>query len=176
MSLWRCNDHRPGAEIFGEAIGRLDRQRQPGYIDTGMQTWNSFTASEAGGRFQTAFQAIAAAVRQLTEQQDGSTISLVLFGSLARRRPSYDDIDLLIVTGSLSSSTSEVTRRFAEEVFGPLFLEYGELFSFVVYTQKQIAQLWGQLPLLDEIQREGVLLHGRNPFAEAPGSSVLADR
>jgi predicted nucleotidyltransferase len=141
-----------------------------------MQTWNSFQASEADGRFQTAFQAVVAAVRQLTEQQDGNIISLVLFGSLARRRPSYDDIDLLIVTRSLSSSTSEVTRRFAEEVFGPLFLEYGELFSFVVYTQEQIAQLWGQLPLLDEIQREGVLLHGRDPFAEAPSPRILADR
>ena len=141
-----------------------------------MQTWNSFKASEAGGRFQIAFQAVTAAVQQLTEQQDGNIISLVLFGSLARWRPSYDDIDLLIVTRSLSSSTSEVTRRFAEEVFGPLFLEYGELFSFVVYTQEQIARLWGQLPLLDEIQREGVLLHGRDPFAEAPSPRILADR
>ena len=141
-----------------------------------MQTWNSFKASEAGGRFQIAFQAVTAAVQQLTEQQDGNIISLVLFGSLARWRPSYDDIDLLIVTRSLLNSTSEVTRRFAEEVFGPLFLEYGELFSFVVYTQEQIARLWGQLPLLDEIQREGVLLHGRDPFAEAPSPRILADR
>jgi len=128
-----------------------------------MRTWSSFQASEAGGRFQTAFQAIAAAVRQLTEQQDGNIVSLVLFGSLARRRSSYDDIDLLIVTRSLSGSTSEITRRFAEKVFGLLFLEYGELFSFVAYTQDQFTQLRGLLPLLDEIEREGVLLYGMAP-------------
>jgi predicted nucleotidyltransferase len=141
-----------------------------------MQTWNSFKAQTRDGHFQTAFQAIDAAVRQLQAQHDGAISSIVLFGSLARRRPTYDDIDLLIVTGPGPASMSEVTRRFAEEVFGPLFLEYGELFSFIVYTQDQFARLWDRLPLLAEIQREGILLYGQDPFSEATGWGVSSDR
>jgi predicted nucleotidyltransferase len=100
----------------------------------------------------------------------------VLFGSLARRRPSYDDIDLLIIIKWVPGTLSEITRRLAEEVFGPLFLEYGELFSPIVYTDGQFVQLQDRLPLLDEIRREGVLLYGQDPFAEAPGPSLPADR
>jgi predicted nucleotidyltransferase len=141
-----------------------------------MQTWSSFKAQTGDGRFQNAFQAIDAAVRHLTARLDGNVTSIMLFGSLARRRSTYDDIDLLIVTGPVPGSISEVTRRFAEEIFGPLFLEYDELFSFIVYTENQLAQLRDTLPLLDEIRREGVLLYGEDPFAEAAGSGVPADR
>jgi hypothetical protein len=141
-----------------------------------MQTWYTFKARAGNGRFETAFHAIEAAVRQLTAIQDGAIVSIVLFGSLARRRQKYDDIDILIVTQSGSGSLSEVTRRLAAEVFGPLFLEYGELFSFIVYTRDQLAQLEDMLPLLDAVRREGVLLYGQNPFTEAAGASLSSSR
>lgn len=138
-----------------------------------MQNWGLFKAQTGDGRFQIAFQAIEAAVRQLTARQDGDVTSVVLFGSLARRRPTNDDIDLLIVTEPVSGSLSEVTRQFAEEVFGPLFLKFGQLFSFIVYTQEQLAQLRDVLPLLGEIQRQGVLLYGKDPFAEEDAEDTL---
>lgn len=141
-----------------------------------MQSWRSFKTQAGNRRFQSAFQAVDAAIRQLTARHDGAILSMVLYGSLARRRSTYDDIDLLIVTTPGPDSTSETTRRFAEEVFGPLFLEYGELFSFIVYTQDQLAQLRDVLPFLAGIQREGVLLYGQDPFAEAAGSGVSSDR
>jgi predicted nucleotidyltransferase len=141
-----------------------------------MKTWNLFKAQDEDNRFQIAFQAIAAAVSRLTEQRDGGIASIVLFGSLARRRPSYDDIDLLIIIKWAPGTLSEITRRLAEEVFGPLFLEYGEVFSPLVYTDVQFVQLQDRLPLLDEIRREGVLLYGQDPFAEAAGAGLPADR
>jgi len=64
----------------------------------------------------------------------------------------------------------------AEEVFGPLFLEHSELFSFLVYTREQIALLQGELPLLDVIRHEGVLVYGEDPFVETSGAGIPADR
>jgi len=141
-----------------------------------MQTWRSFKARTGDSRFQTAFEAIDAAMKQLTARQApcGAVTAVVLFGSLARRRSTYDDIDLLIVTEPGPVPVSNVTRRLAQEIFGPLFLEYGQLFSFVVYTQHQVAQLRDSVPLLDEIEREGVLLYGQDPFAEAAGAGIPA--
>jgi hypothetical protein len=141
-----------------------------------VQTWHSFKERTGDGRFQTAFHAIEAAIQQLAANHHLAILSIVLFGSLARRRPTYDDIDMLIVTQPWSASMSEVTRRFAVQIFGPLFLEYGELFSFIVYTQDQLAQVKGALPLLTEIQREGVLLYGQDPFIEAADSGLSEDR
>jgi predicted nucleotidyltransferase len=141
-----------------------------------MQTWSSYKARTEGGRFQTAHRAIAVAISRLSEHHNGNIVSVVLFGSLARRRPTYHDIDLLVVTDQAAGSPAEATRRLAEEVFGPLFWEYGELFSPLIYTAGQLAQLQGELPLLETIRREGVLLYGQDPFTKAPGSSLPADR
>jgi predicted nucleotidyltransferase len=141
-----------------------------------VQTWRSFKAQRGNGRFQTAFQAIDAAIKRLLARRNANIMSVILFGSLARRRPTYDDIDMLIITKPGSGSMSEVTRRFAVEVFGPLFLEYRELFSFIVYTQDQLAQLRDTLPLLDEIRREGVLIYGQDPFTQTAGAGVSSDR
>ena len=141
-----------------------------------MQTWRAFKTLGDNDPLQTAFRAIDSAVRELAARHNGDVTSVVLFGSLARRRSTYDDIDMLIVTEPGAGSTSEVTRRLAEEIFGPLFLEYGELFSFLVYTSDQFKQLQDTLPLLDEIRREGVLVYGRDPFTPAAGPSLPADR
>ena len=116
------------------------------------------------------------AISRLIEHHNGNIVSVVLFGSLARRRPAYDDIDLLVVTDKAGGSPSEMTRRLAEEIFGPLFWEYGELFSPIIYTYEQLARLTGELPLLEVIRREGVLLYGQDPFAETPGPILPADR
>lgn len=140
-----------------------------------MQIWSSYKAKTEGGRFERAHRAVAAAVSRLMEHHNGTIISVVLFGSLARRRPGYHDIDLLIVTDETAGSPSELTRRLAEEVFGPLFWEYGELFSPIIYTAGQLAQLKDELPLLETIRREGVLLYGQDPFVKAPGPSLPAD-
>jgi predicted nucleotidyltransferase len=113
---------------------------------------------------------------QVIEHHNGNIVSVVLFGSLARQRPTYHDIDLLVVTDQAAGSPSEITRRLAEEIFGPLFWEYGELFSPIIYTYEQLARLTGELPLLEAIRREGVLLYGQDPFVEATGSSLPADR
>ena len=141
-----------------------------------MQTWGTFKVQTGNGRFDTAFHAIDTAVKRLKTQHNGDVASVVLFGSLARQRSTYDDIDMLIVTESGTGSISEMTRRLAEQVFGPLFLEYGELFSFIVYTREQLAQLQDALPLLGEIRREGVLLYGHDPFTRTAGSSVSSRR
>ena len=134
-----------------------------------MQTWDAFKTQAGDVRFQSAFHAVEVAVRQLAATRDGAILSIVLFGSLARRRPTYDDIDMLIITEPGVASPSELTRHLAEEIFGPLFLQCGELFSFIVYTQAQLAQLQDILPLLDRVQREGVLLYGSDPFTRAAG-------
>jgi predicted nucleotidyltransferase len=141
-----------------------------------MQTWATFKVQTGNGRFDTAFYAIDAAVKRLKAQHDGDVASVVLFGSLARQRSTYDDIYMLIVTESGTGSTSEMTRRLAETIFGPLFLEYGELFSFIVYTREQLAKLQDALPLLGEIRREGVLLYGCDPFTGTAGASVSSRR
>jgi predicted nucleotidyltransferase len=99
-----------------------------------MQTWHSFKTQAGNGRLQSAWQAIDAAIKRLVTRHDGAILSMILFGSLARRRSTYDDIDVLIITEPGTTSMSTVTRRLAEEVFGPLFLEYGELFSFNVVS------------------------------------------
>ena len=132
-----------------------------------MQTWRSFKVEAGNGRFQDAFRAIEAAIRRLKAEESGTILSVVLFGSLARRRSTYDDIDLLVVVEPGSGSTSEGTRRLAEAIFGPLFLEYSQLFSHIVYTPYQLAQLRDILPLMDEIKRDGVLLYGQDPFTRA---------
>ncbi len=141
-----------------------------------MQTWNSDKAHTEVGRLQAAHRAIAVAISRLSEHHNGNIVSVVLFGSLARRRPTYDDIDLLVVTDEAAGSPSEMTRQLAQEIFGPLFWEYGELFSPIVFTYEQLAKLTGELPLLEAIRREGVLLYGQDPFVEATGSSLPADR
>jgi predicted nucleotidyltransferase len=141
-----------------------------------MQTWRSFKTEAGNGHFQTAFQAIDTAIERLTAQRNGEVTAIILYGSLARRRSTYDDIDLFIIVKPGLGSISEVTRRLAEQIFGPIFLEYGELFSFVVYTPAQFTQLRDILQLLDDIQREGVLLYGENPFTKAAGSRLSSDR
>jgi predicted nucleotidyltransferase len=141
-----------------------------------MQTWHSFKTQAGNGRLQSALQALDAAITRLVARHDDTILSMVLFGSLARRRSNYDDIDVLIITEPGSTSMSDVTRRLAEEIFGPLFLEYGELFSFIVYSRQQFAQLRNTLPLLDEVRREGVLLYGPDPFTPTPGPSIPASR
>ncbi len=114
-------------------------------------------------------QALNAAVARLKQRYDGSILSIVLFGSFARGEPDYGDIDLLIVTDSRLTSVPDITRELAEGIFGPLFWEYGELFSFLVYDKSRFDQLKDSLPLFQEIKSEGVLLYGRDVFAETPG-------
>ena len=121
-------------------------------------------------------QALNAAVARLKKRYDGSLLSIVLFGSFARGEPDYVDIDLLIVTDSRLTSVPDITRELAEEVFGPLFWEYGELFSFLVYDKSRFDQLKNSLPLFQEIKSEGVLLYGRDVFAETPGQSLPQNR
>ena len=139
---------------------------------------NGAIAIEPASLFDDRLEGIAHSlgVRVTILRHDGTVISVILFGSLARRRVTYDDIDVLIVTEPGPGSISEVTRQLAQEVFGPLFLQYGELFSFIVYTQPQLRQLEEIMPLLAEIRREGVLLYGRDPFTQTAGASVSANR
>jgi len=134
-----------------------------------MQNWSSFKTETGNGRFRDAFRAIEAAIHRLQAEGNGVILSVVLFGSLARRHPTYDDIDLFIVVEPGSGSMSEITRRLAHSIFGPLFLEYHQLFSHIVYTPYQLTQLRDILPLLDEIECDGVLLYGQDPFAQAAG-------
>jgi len=49
-----------------------------------MQTWNLFKTRAGNGHFRAAFEAVDAAVRQLTARHNGDVTSIVLFGSLAR--------------------------------------------------------------------------------------------
>ena len=164
---------RPVADRNPLTPGRFGRRLIPdnrtGVLT--MQTWRSFKAATGDGRFQDAVRAVEAVIRRLASQpkRPGAVLSVVLFGSLAQRHSTYDDIALLVVVEPGSGSTSEVTRWLAEGVFGPLFLEYGQLFSHLVYTPHQLAQLRDVLPLLDEIKRDGVLLYGRDPFTQTAG-------
>jgi len=114
-------------------------------------------------------RALDTAITRLKERYNGGILSVVLFGSFARGKRDYDDIDLLIVTANSLASVHDMTRKLAEEVFGPLFWEYGALFSPLVYDESQFDRLRDFLPLFQEIKNEGILLYGRDIFAETPG-------
>ena len=128
--------------------------------------WAHFKRTVGDGDFESALCAVDEALASLRKKYGPALVSVILFGSLARKSRIYDDIDLLLVTDESWGSAHEVTKELSQEIFGPLFWEHGELFSFLVYSQAQFKELRGQLPLLDEVERDGVLLYGRDLFAE----------
>ncbi len=141
-----------------------------------MKQWHSFKAKGRAPRFAAAFDAIDDAVGRLQAQCDGGLISVVLFGSLARLSATYDDIDLLVVADRKLGPVPDLMRRMAERVFGPAFLEHGQLFSFLVYTPEQLAHLRDELPVFKAVRRDGVLIYGEDPFVAATGARISEDR
>jgi predicted nucleotidyltransferase len=127
--------------------------------------WSKFKMEIGDGHFQAGVHAIDEAIELLQDEYGQEILSIVLFGSFARKDRSYDDIDLLLVTNQYQGSVHEVTRELARKVFGRLFLDYGQLFSFIVYNKTQFQGLKDFLPLFDEVRREGVLLYGEDLFA-----------
>lgn len=127
--------------------------------------WQAFKQATGSGYLAAGIQAVEAAVAALEEEGSGPRFqAVILFGSFARGEVAYDDIDLLIVADDSLGPTPRLTRELAEEVFGPLFLSFGELFSALVYTRSQFEALEPTLPLFEEIEREGILLYGWDPF------------
>ncbi len=131
--------------------------------------WADFKRTVGDGDFESALCAVDEALVSLRRKYGPALVSVMLFGSLARKSRAYDDIDLLLITEENLGSTHEVTKELSQEIFGHLFWEHGELFSFLVYSRAQFEELRGQLPLLDEVERDGVLLYGQDLFAETPG-------
>ena len=128
--------------------------------------WADFKRTVGDGDFESALCALDKALASLQKKYGPALVSVMLFGSLARKSRTYDDIDLLLVTEESLGSTHEVTKELSQEIFGHLFWEHGELFSFLVYSKAQFEGLRGQLPLFDEVERDGVLLYGQDLFAE----------
>ena len=110
-------------------------------------------------------------LRFVEELKEKLPVSRVyLFGSFARGKVHEgSDIDLLIVADDSLGPSHRLTRRLAEEAFGPPFLSCGELFSALVYTRSRFDGLESALPLFEQIEREGILLHGRDPFDRTAG-------
>lgn len=127
--------------------------------------WNKFKTELGDGDFQAGVRAIDEAIRLLQDEYGQEIVSLVLFGSFARKDQHYDDIVLLVVTNRGQGSVHEVTRELARKVFGRLLLDHGQLFSFIVYNKAQFQMLKDFLPLFDEVRRDGVLLYGEDLFA-----------
>jgi len=125
---------------------------------------------------QEGWRALDVAIARLREQYDGGIVSVILFGSFARGNPDYEDIDLLIVTDVPAAPTHETTRELAERIFGSLFWEYGELVSFLVYDHSQFQRLRNSLPLFQEIKDEGILLYGKDVFAETASEDLPENR
>ena len=126
--------------------------------------WAKFKTEIGNSDFQAGVRAIDEALKFLHDEYGQEMLSIVLFGSFARKDRGYDDIDLLLVTNSSQGSVHEVTRELAEKVFGRLFLDYGQLFSFIVYNKAQFQRLKYFLPLFDEVRRDRVLLYGEDLF------------
>jgi predicted nucleotidyltransferase len=126
--------------------------------------WQAFKQAPGSDRLAAGIRAIEAAVAALERESGLRFQAVILFGSFARGEVTYDDIDLLIVVEDSPGSTHQITRQLAQEVFGPLFLRTGELFSALVYTRERFEALEPTLPLFEEIEREGILVYGRDPF------------
>jgi len=131
--------------------------------------WEAFKQAPGSDRLAAGIQAVEAAVAALKEGFDPRFEAVILFGSFARGEAAYDDIDLLIVADDSLGPSHRLTRRLAEEAFGPPFLSCGELFSALVYTRSRFDGLESALPLFEQIEREGILLHGRDPFDRTAG-------
>ena len=131
--------------------------------------WADFKRTVGDGDFESALYAVDKALALLRKKYGPALVSVMLFGSLARKSRTYDDIDLLLVTDQSLGSTHEVTKELSQEIFGHLFWQHGELFSFMVYSKAQFEGLRGQSPLLDEVEKDRILLYGQDLFAETPG-------
>jgi predicted nucleotidyltransferase len=127
--------------------------------------WAKFKIELGDGDFQAGVRAIDEAIRLLQDEYGQEILSIILFGSFARKDQHYDDIDLLLVTNQDRGSVHEITRELARKVFGRLFLDYGQLFAFIVYNRAQFQRLKDYLPLFDEVRRDGVILYGEDLFA-----------
>jgi len=126
--------------------------------------WAKFKAEIGNGDFQAGVRAIDEALKLLHDEYGQEILSIVLFGSFARKDRGYDDIDLFLVTNRAQGSVHEITRELAKKVFGRLFLDYGQLFSFIVYNKAQFQRLRDVLPLFDEVRKDGVLIYGEDLF------------
>ena len=131
--------------------------------------WADFRRTISGEDFESALRAVDEALASLRKKYGPTLLSVMLFGSLARKSRTYDDIDLLLVTDESLGPTHKVTQELSQEIFGHIFWEHGELFSFLVYSKAQFERLRGQLPLFDEVERDGILLYGQDLFAETSG-------
>ena len=125
---------------------------------------------------QAGIQAVEAALARLREVHGPDLLSIIVFGSFARASQNYDDIDLLIVTRQPWGPVHQVTHRLSHDVFGPLFLEHGQLFSFLVYDQNQLQRLQDHLPLFAAVRKDGILLYGKDPFTKTTGQSLPENR
>lgn len=134
-------------------------------MSSGHSGWSKFKMEIGDGDFQAGVRAIDEAIKLLQDEYGQEILSIVLFGSFARKDQHYDDIDLLLITNQDQGAVHEVTRELARKIFGRLFLDYGQLFSFIVYNEVQFQRLKDFLPLFDEVRREGVLLYGEDLFA-----------
>ena len=126
--------------------------------------WAKFKADIGDSDFQAGVRAIDEALKLLHDEYGQEILSIVLFGSFARKDRGYDDIDLFLVTNRAQGSVHEITRELAKKVFGRLFLDYGQLFSFIVYNKAQFQRLRDVLPLFDEVRKDGVLIYGEDLF------------
>ena len=127
-------------------------------------SWAKFKADIGDSDFQAGVRAIDEALKLLHDEYGQEILSIVLFGSFARKDRGYDDIDLFLVTNRAQGSVHEITRELAKKVFGRLFLDYGQLFSFIVYNKAQFQRLRDVLPLFDEVRKDGVLIYGEDLF------------
>ncbi len=114
------------------------------------------------------YEAAKDAAILLKRELKGNLVSVILYGSLAKKKE-FVDIDLLIITRRRIGSIYETNRMLSRNVFGRLFGKYGMLFSYIVFSHDQFAEMRGKSPLLDEIERHGVILHGRQIFEKGAG-------
>jgi len=127
--------------------------------------WTSFKeAARSKPTLQAGIQAVEAALALLHEKFGPDLDSVLLFGSFARGSIYYDDIDLLIITSHPLGTSHEVIQRLSQEIFGPLFLNYGQLFSFQVYGRDQFRRIKDHLLFLPGLIKEAIILYGENPL------------
>ena len=72
--------------------------------------WAKFKTETGDGDFQAGVRAIDEALKLLRDEYGQEMLSIVLFGSFARKDQRYDDIDLLLVTNQDRGSVYALHR------------------------------------------------------------------
>ncbi len=95
--------------------------------------------------------------RALIKKYGGRLKKIVLFGSYARGDYTSDsDMDVLIVLEDLNSGYKEISKLVP--LIADLNLKYGELASCIAVSRVDYEK--GRSPLLVNVHREGIALHG----------------